>query len=138
MYTMDTSVGRLCELRVGTSLEHEEMNGFRARLAGLITSIPTKVVFCSDLRATRFVQPNVMDQLIALMRVDNPRLERNALLVSTASFGLQMERLVMETFNPGRRVFYDRTQCEQWLGEVLDPAERARLKAFLDEGVSAR
>lgn len=40
-------------------------------------------------------------------------------------------RLVKETGLPQRRMFTDVEGLQDWLGEVLDDAERARLSEFL-------
>ncbi|MGZ3407338.1 MAG: hypothetical protein ACXVAN_12895, partial [Polyangia bacterium] len=88
-----------------------------------------------DLGGVKLLDPDVVDFLGELMRRDNPWLARNAFILAEASAvkTLQMERMLKEGGSSSRRGFRGRSDAEAWLGEVLDDAERTRLRAFLDE-----
>jgi hypothetical protein len=78
----------------------------------------------------------VSDKLIAMLKHDNPKVERTAFLVHEGSFATQVERMVVDAARlsgeegrkaPPRRAFRDWQQARTWLSEVLDAAERTRL-----------
>ena len=129
-------VGRLFEVRVVPPVSMDEATAFMQQIVELTMKQPGKVVACTDLRAgTRTIDPSSIDFIAGILRSENPRLERNALIVSAASptFMLQMERMVKTAANDRRRIFKTRGDAESWLAEVLTGAERARLRTFLDE-----
>jgi hypothetical protein len=136
-FTAANQVGRLIEVRVVPPLTLEEATRFMQEVVRLTSLHTGKIVACTDLRTgTRTVDPNTIDFLAGIMRAENPRLERNALVVTpaAATFMLQMERMVKTAGTPVRRIFRTRGEAEAWLGEVLTGAERARVRVFLDEG----
>jgi hypothetical protein len=129
-------VGRLFEMRVMPPVTMEETTRFLQDIVRLTTAQPAKIVACTDLRgAVRTTDPDTIDFIAGILRSENPRLERNALILSAASptFMLQMERMVKTAANDRRRIFKTRGEAESWLAEVLTGAERARLRTFLDE-----
>jgi hypothetical protein len=136
-FTVAHHVGRLIELRVVPPLTLDEATRFMQEVVRLTSLQQGKIVAVTDLRTgTRTVDPDTIDFLAGIMRAENPRLERNALMVSpvSATFALQMERMVKSAGTAQRRIFKSRPEAESWLGEVLSGAERARLRTFLDEG----
>jgi hypothetical protein len=129
-------VGRLIEVRVVPPVSMEEATSFLQDIVRLTAAQPGKIVACTDLRTgSRTIDPASIDFIAGIMRSENPRLERNALIVSAASptFMLQMERMVKSAGAVQRRIFRTRDEAEPWLAEVLGAAERGRLRAFLDE-----
>jgi hypothetical protein len=46
---------------------------------------------------------------------------------------LQFIRLVRESNNPDRRIFYEPEPLSEWLAHVLSPEEQARLAEFLKQ-----
>jgi hypothetical protein len=138
-FTVANHVGRLIEVRVVPPLSMDEATRFMQEVVRLTSLQQGKIVACTDLRTgTRTIDPDSIDLMAGIMRSENPRLERNALIVSPASatFVLQMERMVKTAAAPQRRIFKSRGEAEAWLGEVLNGAERGRLRAFLDESKS--
>jgi len=133
-------VGRLFEMRIQPPVTMEETTRFLQDIVRLTTAQPAKIVACTDLRgAVRTTDPDTIDFIAGILRSENPRLERNALLVSSGSptFMLQMERMVKTAGHDRRRIFKTRHDAESWLAEVLTGAERARLRTFLDEHKAA-
>jgi hypothetical protein len=134
MMTVLNQVGRLCEALLVPPFTLEEARDLAPKLRKLVTGIGKSVVICADMRQVQVFPPDVAELITDMMKADNPRLERSALLIRDSSvFGLQMERMIRDAGNPSRRAFRMRVQLEKWLGEVLDPDEKARLKKFLDE-----
>jgi hypothetical protein len=88
-----------------------------------------------DLRQLGLVDPQLIDRVVAFMRVENPRVERSAFLMgeSGALQAMQLERMLKQAGSPSRRLFKSVSDAEAWLGELLTPAERARLRVFLSE-----
>lgn len=135
-FTVANHVGRLIEVRVVPPLSLDEATRFMQEVVRLTSLQAGKIVACTDLRTgTRTVDPDTIDLLAGIMRSENPRLERNALIVSpmSATFALQMERMVKTAGTAQRRIFRSRGEAETWLGEVLSGAERGRLRTYLDE-----
>jgi len=135
-FTVGNHVGRLVEVRVVPPVTLEETTRFLQEIVRLTAAQPAKIVACTDLRGgTRAVDPDMIDFIAGVIRSENPRLERNSLVVPVVSptFALQMERMVKNAGAAERRIFKTRQEAESWLGEVLTGAERARLRAFLDE-----
>lgn len=129
-------VGRLLEIRVVPPVTMDDTTRFLQDIIRLIGAQTAKVVACTDLRSgSRTIDPSSIDFIAGIMRSENPRLERNALILSSMSptFALQMERMVKTAGAVQRRIFKTRGEAEAWLGEVLTGAERARLRTFLDE-----
>lgn len=132
-------VGRLLEVRVVPPLTMEEATRFMQEVVRLMSAQPARIVAITDLRTgSRTIDPDSVDFIAGIMRSENPRVERNALLVSPASatFVLQMERMVKTAGAAQRRIFKSRPEAEAWLGELLTGAERARLRTFLDEATN--
>jgi hypothetical protein len=135
-FSVGNHVGRLLEVRVAPPVTLEETTRFLQEIVRLAAAQPAKIVACTDLRgSSRAADPDLIDFIVGVIRSENPRLERNALIVPVVSptFALQMERLVKSAGTAQRRIFKTRQEAESWLGEVLTGAERARLRTFLDE-----
>lgn len=129
---------------MGRVLEIAVRSGYRAvsDVDGMIEMIrteyariaePTRIVIAADWRACRVLTPAVSERVVAMLVASNPRLERSAILhnADQATSVLQVLRLVREAQLPHRRVFTDANEMEDWLGEVITPVERARVKALL-------
>ena len=135
MFTVANKSGRLVEIRLGTKLPISEAPQFVQEVMAVTAAISGRVVGITDLRlATKTADPEMIDVVSGMLRSENPKIERNGLLVSTesATFALQMDRMVKTAGTASRRVFRSRPEVEAWLGSVLTPAERARLSIFLD------
>lgn len=134
MFTVERRVGRLCEARISRMAEASEVDdyarAFRKELVGVVGP-----VLCADHRPVAIYPQPVADKLIELFKSLNTRWERVAILVakSNATISMQLQRIVRESDNPSRRVFFEAEEARAFLDEGLDAAERARLRAFLDE-----
>ncbi len=126
-------VGRLVEVRVESLETVEEVAQVEVRFSEVVSAVPAQVIVCGDYRNVRLFGPAVADRFMAVMAGSNPRVERSAVLLprpgGTAS--LQISRIVRETRYRSRRAFRELPPLEAWLGEVLDEAERARLREFV-------
>jgi PAS domain-containing protein len=139
MLTVTRRAGRLAGIRFVSPITDEEMRGFEVDLRSVLAALPGQVVFCTDLRAARVLTDNVAERLIGVMRWDNLKVRRTALILPEghAVLALQFERIVRAAGNPARRTFQHADQAAQWLAEVLGPAEQDSLLDFLAEGEMA-
>src|SRR5689334_1269668 len=107
MWSIERNVGRLVEVRVASPVSLEEAVAFQERLIETVKSAPGNVVLCVDLREAKVFTPEVADRVIGMLRSENAKLERGAILLppGNAVFGLQIERLVREAGHPARQTF---------------------------------
>ena len=135
MFTAEIRVGRLLEVRMKSPLPLYEAQALVAEIRRLVKGTRAPSLGVIDLRGVRLLDPDVVDFLGELMRRDNPWLARNAFVLAEAGAvkTLQIERMLKEGGSASRRGFRAQKEAEAWLGEVLDDAEKARLRAFLDQ-----
>ena len=132
MHTAEHHAGRLVEVKLASPLEPEEVQQFVRELMGIIGRIPTKYVGVVDLLDAHVFSGPVTETLIQLLSTASPRVERTALLIGeSATFALQVERVIRSANSENRRVFRRAEELEAWLGEVLTVEERVRLRQFV-------
>lgn len=133
-----------CQIRVGRLLEVDVAAGYRtvedvtqmivrshAQFAMLADQ--RQAVVAADWRACKLFTPEVSERVLRMMVGMTPHIERAGILhlADQATSILQVVRLARECQFVNRQIFTRASQMERWLGEVLDPAERQRLHAFL-------
>ena len=135
MFTVERHVGRLVEARVHQLENRAAGDAYFTAITAAVVDVPTtqRAVICADHRPVIIYPPAVADRLVELFTSVNKRVERAALIVarSNATVSLQIQRIVRESDNAFRRVFYDVAQAQAFLSEILSGAERARVKRFL-------
>ncbi len=132
--TVENAVGRLCVARFVPPFDVAEADRFARDIREILDRLGRPAIFCNDTRRVRVFPPDVSDRITAMLRSDNPRVERSAVVIGSSSvFGLQIERMFREAGNPGRRVFRTVDAIVTWLDEALTPTERARARSFLAE-----
>lgn len=138
MHKAENAVGRLVEVRFASPLTLDEVKEFVTEHRAITNRLARKYVGVVDLLQADVFPIPVAEALIQLLSGMAPMVERTALLIrESALFALQVERVIRNSNHPDRRVFRDPEQLKAWLGEVLDPTERARLERFVD-GALAR
>jgi hypothetical protein len=136
VYRVAHPIGRLVTLRLASPIDEAECERAVAEIARTLMGVSGKARICSDLTGARTFPPEVAERFVRLMKADNVKIERSGFLVSDAAgatFGLQMERMIREAANPSRRTFREVGALKAWIAELLDPAERDALGAFLGE-----
>src|SRR5260221_4072521 len=119
MWTVVNSVGKLVEARL-SSTDSGEVGACLAEIAKLVALGPRPVVGILDMSQVRVLGREDADRFVAVMRGDNPRVERTAIVVNADQLlGLQMERLVRAAALPCRHVFRSAAPAVAWLAEVL-------------------
>ena len=137
--TVNIVMGRLLEIRVDAgfrtisdvdSLFEKVVSCFDSKF-----STPDKAVTVADWRHCSILSGEAAEKLLERMTRNNPRVVRSAALASlqSASAVMQFTRLVRQSDNESRRLFFEPEPLVQWLGEVLTVTEVARLRVFLDE-----
>lgn len=93
------------------------------------------MVVVGDLRDLPVVGPKLADLILKVMRHDNGRMERSALLLSPgATIGMQLDRVIRESGSPNRRRFDNPQTLLAWLAECLTPEEMVRVHQFFIHG----
>jgi hypothetical protein len=135
-YTIDNRVGRLIEARVYGLRTRDEVDAYSHELGvqAIRMQATQRPVLCADHRPVAIYAQPVADRLTELFMHMNTRLERVAILAarSNATLVLQLERLVREAAFAARRVCYTAEEAQAHLAPVLDAAELARMREFLD------
>jgi hypothetical protein len=133
MHQVGNPAGRLVTFRVVPPVDDANAEAAARALRAAIAAIPGPAVICSDVCEARTFSERTVEQFLALMKSDNPRIERSAFLLdaSAATFALQLERMVREANNPARRTFREARALTEWLLPLLTPQEAQALEAFL-------
>jgi hypothetical protein len=132
MYTVSRRVGRLVEIRVAPPITVSEAIAFAEALQSLVDGMNSRFVACSDFSRINILPPEIVMTYATCMRSLNTRLHRTGILVAkSATFGLQIARLVKDAGNPNRRSFTDAHDLKLWLAETLTREEQTRLAEFL-------
>jgi hypothetical protein len=130
--------GRLLEIDVAggynTVADVTDMIAMIAREFAVVP-VRTRIVIAADWRPCKLFTPEVAERAVEMMSGTNPRIERSAILHrdDQATSVLQVARLIKEAQSPHRRVFTNPFEMQSWLGEILNDAERDRLRAFLSQ-----
>ena len=137
-FKVQRNVGKFFEARVYRLATVEEVDEYARTFVRDVRGA-TDLVLCADHRPVVIYPPAVADRLVALFKVMNTHWQRVAVLVArtNATLAMQLQRIVRESANPSRRVFFDAADAARFLGEVLDAEERARLTTFLGETPAA-
>jgi hypothetical protein len=108
------------------------LNGFRK----VLERGPANLVVCGDYRRATELTPLVATTLLQCFKMENPRLDRAALLVPMSSPILrrQMEKIVLEAGHSERRICSDPADVRAWVASRLSPSEQGRLERFLSPG----
>ena len=141
MLTVTRRAGRLVAIHIASPITEGELTAFEADLAAIV-ALSRTLVFWTDLRQAQVLSEAHAARLVALMRGDNRKVLRTALVLpeGNAILALQFERIVREAANPARRIFRDRAAAMRWLLEVLEPEEQmsvANLAASAARSLSA-
>jgi len=139
MHKAQNVVGRLVEVRVASPLALDEVQQLVGELQAIIKRLARNYVGVVDLLQAEVFPVPVAETLIKLLSGVAPQLDRTAFLIrDSAVFALQVERVIRNSNHPDRRVFREPGALQEWLGEVLDVQEQARLAQFVDDAIGRR
>jgi hypothetical protein len=133
MYSVENHVGRLIEVRLATPFSEEELDACIVRIRSTVVANPQKIVFAVDVVGVDVLPPETADKFLAMMRADNPKVERAAYFLPPrrAIVGLQLERMIRDAKGPLRKAFRDVEGMRAWLSEALNAHEQMQLDRFL-------
>jgi hypothetical protein len=142
---MDVADDNTCEIRVGRLMEIRLLHGYntladvetmRERISQAFATLPASqsVVIAADWRYCRLMGAEASDHVGKMIGSFNARIERSGTVTSPDSpvAVLQFLRVIRESKHPGRKLFQNVSELSEYLGELLTPAEQARLAQFLD------
>lgn len=139
MHKAQNVVGRVVEVRLASPLNLDEARQLVAELRAIIKRLARKYVGVVDLLQADVFPVPVAETLIQLLSGVAPQVERTAFLIGdSAVFALQIERVIRNSNHPDRRAFRDAEAMKEWLAEVLDVSEQARLAQFVDDAIGRR
>lgn len=129
--------GRLVEIDVAAGYQAvADVDDMIAMLGATVAKAPagSRLVIAADWRMCGVFTAAVAERAIQMLSGPHMQsVERSAVLhrADAATSVMQVFRLVREAQYAFRKVFTDPAPMEAWLGELLTPAERQRLTAFL-------
>ena len=127
MYTILHRVGRLVEITIRSPVSIDEALRWQRDHDAAVDEVGGPYVCFVDVVDATVFPPDVADAYVATMRRE-PKLVRTGILLNADPvLSLQVQRMIRESHVPHRRTFRAPRDLEAWLGEVLTPAERARL-----------
>ncbi len=139
MVVVENPVGRLVTLRLAPPVDDSDTTRAVTDVRATLLAIGRPVVGCVDVSECGTFSPEATEKFVAVMKSGNQDVERSAVLLSEASatFMLQMERILRAAASPARRTFRDRRSLREWLRPLLSPDERAALERFLENSKRA-
>jgi hypothetical protein len=132
MHAVANPAGRLVTFRIVPPVSDDNSAQASLDLRGHIVGNAEPVIVVSDLLNARTFAPTTTERFAALMKSDNPKIFRSALLLDedAPTLVLQIGRMLKEANNPMRRTFFDAKELIEWLDPDLRDDERAALLAF--------
>ena len=131
MWSVERRIGSLVEIRIWSPVSLAETASWGETHDSVIARTPGPYVCLVDLVDAKVFPQDVVEAYVKTMR-NEPRLVRTATLLNESpTFGMQIQRMIREANNPNRRVFREPSALFDWLAEVLDAPERARLTELL-------
>ena len=137
--TASLSVGRLLEVRADAGYRTPaDVDAIFAAIGREVAKLPPDAhhVTVVDWRHCPLMSPEAAEHMLKKIAGVNSNTERSAALASDNApvAVLQFVRLIRDANLPDRKLFVHSDELYTWLSEVLTTEERARLKAFLNEG----
>jgi hypothetical protein len=135
LFTVENRVGRLFEARVFRLATPADVEAYTSQFTLDILGHVNAPVLCADHRPVAIYPPQIADLLVDLFNTMNSRWFRVAIVVAqtNATLAMQLQRIVRESGNPSRRVFFDAEHAVDFLEGALSPPETARVAEFLAE-----
>jgi len=132
VYSIESKVGRLVELRFEGDVSETEIKAFRSRMLEIVVRLGKPAVFCVDSRDCGPLVGEAGLMIVGLMRSDNRSLERSAVVLRPGSpVSDQLEKAISEAKNAYRRTFHEPVAAIAWLRPILESAEIEELTRFL-------
>lgn len=131
MWSIDRRVGKLVEIRIWSPVTLEETVPWGVAHDSLVSKIEGPYVCLVDLTDATVFPQDVVEGYVKTMKNETDLVRTGTILNKSPTFGMQIQRMIREANNPNRRAFRDPKELFDWLSEVLDEKERARLRELL-------
>lgn len=131
MWSVERRVGKLVEIRIWSPVSLAETAAWGETHDGVIAATPGPYVCFVDLTGAQVFPQDVVEAYVKTMRNESRLMRTATLLNASPTFGMQIQRMIREANNPNRRVFREPEALCEWLAEVLDGPEQARLRALV-------
>lgn len=132
-------VGRLLEVCIDASATTaSDIDHLFDSLETELVKLPAgerQYVTVADWSRAPVMSPEASERAVSRLVRKNAQVLKSAAIASRTSPAavLQALRLIREAQLPDRRLFYDVSDLQRWLEDVLTAPERTRLRAFLAE-----
>ncbi|MDD9943267.1 MAG: hypothetical protein OXU20_19670 [Myxococcales bacterium] len=124
--------GRMAFLRFPEQVVITDVSALGAEVSSHLQSVGGGAIYCVDCSRMKLFAPEVAEALVALMKSDNPLIDRTGVLVNgSATFGMQVERMLREADNPRRRAFRDPQELADWLCDAAEADAVRELRTSL-------
>jgi hypothetical protein len=136
--TVKVMAGRLLEIRADAGYRtSEDVDLLFDAIERELTKFPPgiKHVAVVDWRQCPVMAPEAAERIAKRITALNSHTERSAALASRDApvAVLQFLRVIKEARLDDRKLFFEEGELVHWLGQVLSPLEKSRLRAFLRE-----
>ncbi len=131
VWSVERRVGRLVEIRIYSPITVAETIPWSAAHDEVVGAIRGPYACFVDLVDATIFSPEAVAGYVRTMRNEERLLRTGTLLNASPTFGLQIQRMIREANHPERRAFRDPGELFAWLGDVLDAAEKQRLRELL-------
>lgn len=130
MHEVSNPGGRIVLFRIVAPVSDDNSERAATDLRAQIVGAPEPVVVVSDVSIARVFAPETTARFVGLMKSDNPKIFRSALLysVEAATLGLQLHRMLKEAESSHRRIFTAASELVAWLDPDLTDLERVALR----------
>ena len=138
MQTVQRNQGRLLEVIFPEEATVDWIKLFASEVQQVMKGLAAeglRAATFADLSKTRVMTTEATHTLIAMLRSDNPIIERTSIVLGNDPLvDLQIWRILSEANSPNRRSFTDPLQAHAWLEEIItDAGERSRSEVLLKE-----
>lgn len=127
MYRVVHEVGRLVEIAIWTPVSIAEAQQWGVEHDRVIAGVGQPYVCFVDLRGAKVFPQEVVEAYVSTMRAEQQLVRTATLLPDSPLVALQIGRMIRQAGHPQRRAFELPDELVEWLSEVLEPRERARL-----------
>ena len=132
MYRVVHEIGRLVEIAIWTPVSIEEAEHWGRAHDRVVESVGQPYLCFVDLRGAKVFPQEVVEAYVTTMRAEQQLVRTATLLPESQLVALQIGRMIRQAGHPQRRAFEHAAELASWLGEELDPRERARLRRLID------
>jgi hypothetical protein len=131
-YNVEKQHGRLIIARISPPIAKDEGLAYLQHLGKVLTPLAGVAVMFTDVSSCAAISKGLVETYQVVLQRNSGKLVRSALYVgSSPTLGLLIYNQVKDLQDAHRQVFKDPREADRWLGEVLEPDEKAVLSGYL-------